>query len=150
MITLGPDVQILAYQSAMVLAQNQSPGTPGYNDNPVGPEFGIRIDVNGAWDTPEYALANLRALEPVGLELCEEPVHGIAPMRAVRPTRSASSPAATQPTAPAPTTSAAAPLAMRRSSGFNGTASGAMPAEVAKLASRKAGTHVHMAYSSHM
>ncbi|HBD21415.1 hypothetical protein DQ226_18175 [Dietzia maris] len=24
----------------MVLAQNQSPGTPGYNDNPVGPEFG--------------------------------------------------------------------------------------------------------------
>ena len=40
MITLGPDVQILAYQSAMVLAQNQSPGTPGYNDNPVGPEFG--------------------------------------------------------------------------------------------------------------
>ena len=40
MITLGPDVQILAYQSAMVFAQNQSPGTPGYNDNPVGPEFG--------------------------------------------------------------------------------------------------------------
>ncbi|MFJ5871856.1 hypothetical protein ACIQD2_11995 [Dietzia maris] len=40
MITLGPDVQILAYHSAMVLAQNQSPGTPGYNDNPVGPEFG--------------------------------------------------------------------------------------------------------------
>ena len=40
MTSLGPDVQILAYQSAMVLAQNQSPGTPGYNDNPVGPEFG--------------------------------------------------------------------------------------------------------------
>jgi len=40
MITLGPDVQILAYESAMILAQNQSPGTPGYNDNPVGPEFG--------------------------------------------------------------------------------------------------------------
>lgn len=39
MITLGPDVQILAYESAMVLAQ-QSPGTPGYNDNPIGPEFG--------------------------------------------------------------------------------------------------------------
>ena len=43
----------------------------------VGPEVGIRIDANGAWDTPEYALANLRALEPVGLELCEEPVHGV-------------------------------------------------------------------------
>lgn len=40
MITLGPDVQILAYESAMILAQNQSPGTPGYNDNPLGPEFG--------------------------------------------------------------------------------------------------------------
>lgn len=39
MSTLGPDVQILAYESAMVLAQ-QSPGTPGYNDNPIGPEFG--------------------------------------------------------------------------------------------------------------
>lgn len=40
MITLGPDVQILAYESAMILAQHQSPGTPGYNDNPLGPEFG--------------------------------------------------------------------------------------------------------------
>ena len=40
MITLGPDVQILAYESMMVLAQNQSPGTPGSTDNPVGPEFG--------------------------------------------------------------------------------------------------------------
>mgnify|MGYP001156485844 CR=1 FL=1 len=39
MITLGPDVQILAHQAAMVFAQ-QSPGTPGYNENPVGPEFG--------------------------------------------------------------------------------------------------------------
>ena len=50
----------------------------------VGPEFGIRIDANGAWDTPEYALANLRALEPVGLELCEEPVHGVEALKAVR------------------------------------------------------------------
>lgn len=40
MITLGPDVQILAYESAMILAQNQSPGTPGSNDHPMGPEFG--------------------------------------------------------------------------------------------------------------
>ena len=50
----------------------------------VGPEVGIRIDANGAWDTPEYALANLRALAPVGLELCEEPVHGVEALRAVR------------------------------------------------------------------
>ena len=40
MITLGPDVQILAYESAMILAQNQSPGTPGSTDHPMGPEFG--------------------------------------------------------------------------------------------------------------
>ncbi|EYT62957.1 hypothetical protein H483_0108980 [Dietzia sp. UCD-THP] len=40
MITLGPDVQILAHQAVMVFAQNQSPGTPGYNDHPMGPEFG--------------------------------------------------------------------------------------------------------------
>ena len=50
----------------------------------VGPEVGIRVDANGAWGTPEHALANLRALEPVGLELCEEPVHGVEALRAVR------------------------------------------------------------------
>ena len=50
----------------------------------VGSRFGIRIDANGAWRTPEEALANLRALAPVGLELCEEPVHGVAAMREVR------------------------------------------------------------------
>jgi L-alanine-DL-glutamate epimerase-like enolase superfamily enzyme len=50
----------------------------------VGPEFGIRIDANGAWRSVEEALANLRALAPVGLELCEEPVHGVDALRAVR------------------------------------------------------------------
>jgi L-alanine-DL-glutamate epimerase-like enolase superfamily enzyme len=50
----------------------------------VGPEVGIRIDANGAWGTPELALANLRALAPVGLELCEEPVHGVEELREVR------------------------------------------------------------------
>jgi L-alanine-DL-glutamate epimerase-like enolase superfamily enzyme len=49
----------------------------------VGPEVLIRVDANGAWRTPEEALANLRALAPVGLELCEEPVHGIEALRAV-------------------------------------------------------------------
>jgi L-Ala-D/L-Glu epimerase len=44
----------------------------------------IRIDANGAWRTPEEALARLRALAPVGLELCEEPVHGVEALRAVR------------------------------------------------------------------
>ena len=50
----------------------------------VGPDVGIRIDANGAWGTAEEALAHLRALEPVGLELCEEPVHGVDALRAVR------------------------------------------------------------------
>ena len=49
----------------------------------VGPDVLIRVDANGAWRTPEEALANLRALAPVGLELCEEPVHGVEDLRAV-------------------------------------------------------------------
>jgi L-Ala-D/L-Glu epimerase len=50
----------------------------------AGDDVTIRVDANGVWQTPDEALANLRALAPVGVELCEEPVHGIAPMRAVR------------------------------------------------------------------
>lgn len=42
----------------------------------VGPEVRIRIDANGAWSVPE-AVAALEALEPVGIEFCEEPVHGL-------------------------------------------------------------------------
>jgi L-alanine-DL-glutamate epimerase-like enolase superfamily enzyme len=49
----------------------------------VGPDVLIRVDANGAWQTPDEALANLRALAPVGLELCEEPVHGVDALRAV-------------------------------------------------------------------
>ncbi len=49
----------------------------------VGPDVLIRVDANGAWQTPEEALANLRALAPVGLELCEEPIHGVEELRAV-------------------------------------------------------------------
>jgi L-alanine-DL-glutamate epimerase-like enolase superfamily enzyme len=50
----------------------------------VGPAVAIRIDANGAWGSPGEALANLRALSPAGLELCEEPVHGVDALRAVR------------------------------------------------------------------
>jgi L-Ala-D/L-Glu epimerase len=50
----------------------------------VGPDVLIRADANGAWATPEEALANLRALAPSDLELCEEPVHGASALRAVR------------------------------------------------------------------
>jgi L-alanine-DL-glutamate epimerase-like enolase superfamily enzyme len=50
----------------------------------AGRDVAIRADANGAWRTPAEALANLRALAPVGLELCEEPVHGVEALRAVR------------------------------------------------------------------
>jgi len=50
----------------------------------VGPDVALRADANGAWGSPLEALANLRALAPIGLELCEEPVHGLAALREVR------------------------------------------------------------------
>jgi L-alanine-DL-glutamate epimerase-like enolase superfamily enzyme len=50
----------------------------------AAPDAPIRIDANGAWKTPEEALAKLRALAPLGIELCEEPVHGVEALRAVR------------------------------------------------------------------
>ena len=43
----------------------------------AGPDMQIRLDANGAWSVPE-AQAALRALAPAGVELCEEPVHGLA------------------------------------------------------------------------
>ena len=49
----------------------------------VGPRVAIRVDANGAWDVDE-AIASLRALAPVGIELAEEPVHGVEALRAVR------------------------------------------------------------------
>jgi L-alanine-DL-glutamate epimerase-like enolase superfamily enzyme len=50
----------------------------------AAPDTLIRIDANGAWTTPREALANLRALAPVGIELCEEPIHGADQLAAVR------------------------------------------------------------------
>lgn len=50
----------------------------------VGPGVALRTDANGAWESTGEALANLRALAPIGLELCEEPVHGIEALRALR------------------------------------------------------------------
>jgi L-alanine-DL-glutamate epimerase-like enolase superfamily enzyme len=42
----------------------------------AGREMEIRIDANGAWSVAE-ARSALRALAAVGIELCEEPVHGL-------------------------------------------------------------------------
>lgn len=48
----------------------------------TGPRTEIRLDANGAWSVAE-AVATLRMLEPVGLELCEEPAHGADAVAAV-------------------------------------------------------------------
>lgn len=42
----------------------------------AGPAMNIRLDANGAWSVAEAA-AGLRALRATGIELCEEPVHGV-------------------------------------------------------------------------
>jgi L-alanine-DL-glutamate epimerase-like enolase superfamily enzyme len=49
----------------------------------AGPDVALRLDANGAWSVEE-AEAALGALAPAGLELCEEPVHGVEAMRALR------------------------------------------------------------------
>ena len=49
----------------------------------VGRDVALRIDANGAWSVQE-AVGALAALAPVGLELVEEPVHGLDALRAVR------------------------------------------------------------------
>ena len=42
----------------------------------IGPDRGVRLDANGAWTVDEAMLA-LERLAPLGIELCEEPVHGV-------------------------------------------------------------------------
>ncbi|MEA2285118.1 MAG: L-Ala-D/L-Glu epimerase [Solirubrobacteraceae bacterium] len=49
----------------------------------AGPQMELRLDANGAWDVEE-AVAAIEALAPAGLELVEEPVHGVEAMRQVR------------------------------------------------------------------
>ena len=43
----------------------------------AGPAMAIRVDANGGWSVEE-AVAALRGLGPVGIELCEEPASGVA------------------------------------------------------------------------
>jgi L-alanine-DL-glutamate epimerase-like enolase superfamily enzyme len=49
----------------------------------AGPQMALRLDANGAW-TVEEAVRTIAALAPAGLELVEEPTHGIEAMREVR------------------------------------------------------------------
>jgi L-alanine-DL-glutamate epimerase-like enolase superfamily enzyme len=49
----------------------------------AGPRVKLRLDANGAWDV-EQAVRAIDALSPAGLELVEEPTHGLQAMREVR------------------------------------------------------------------
>jgi L-alanine-DL-glutamate epimerase-like enolase superfamily enzyme len=49
----------------------------------AGPHVALRVDANGAWNV-EQAVRVIEALAPAGLELVEEPVHGLAGVREVR------------------------------------------------------------------
>ena len=49
----------------------------------AGPHARLRLDANGAW-TVEQAVEAIESLAPAGLELVEEPAHGLAAVRAVR------------------------------------------------------------------
>jgi L-Ala-D/L-Glu epimerase len=48
-----------------------------------GPQMTLRLDANGVWEVDE-AVRAIEALAPVGLELVEEPVHGLQRVREVR------------------------------------------------------------------
>jgi L-alanine-DL-glutamate epimerase-like enolase superfamily enzyme len=49
----------------------------------AGPDMALRLDANGAWGVEE-AVEAIAALSPAGLELVEEPTHGVRGMREVR------------------------------------------------------------------
>ncbi len=49
----------------------------------AGPGVALRVDANGAWSV-EQAIASIEALAPAGLELVEEPVHGVRDLAQVR------------------------------------------------------------------
>jgi L-Ala-D/L-Glu epimerase len=109
----------------------------------AGDGTAIRVDANGAWSTPEEAVANLRALAPAGIELCEEPVHGLAAMRAVRaksPVPVAMDETAAERGAPGSGAADAVCLKISRCGGISGLLSDA------RLA-RAAGTKVYVASS---
>ena len=107
----------------------------------VGDAVAIRVDANGAWTTVEEALANLRALAPAGIELCEEPIHGVEAMRAVRaksPVPVAMDETAAERGAPGAAAADAVCLKIGRCGGISGVLRDAR-------AARAAGTKVYVA-----
>ncbi len=105
-----------------------------------GPDMTIRIDANGAWTTEE-AIAHLRALAPSGIELCEEPVHGVEELRAV--TEQAEVPVAMDEStvAPGALASGATPIACLKLSRCGGISGVLAAAETA----RAAGCEIYLA-----
>ena len=107
----------------------------------AGDAMAIRVDANGGWETPEEAIANLRALAPAGVELCEEPVHGVEKMRAVRaksPVPVAMDETAAERGAPGSGAADAVCLKVSRCGGISGVLRDAR-------AARAAGTKVYVA-----
>ena len=88
----------------------------------IGPDVALRIDANGAW-TVEEAIASIEALAPAGLELVEEPVHGVHDLAQVRravPVRIAMDETAAQPGALASGSADAVALKLGRAAGVSG------------------------------
>jgi len=88
----------------------------------AGAEMTIRLDANGAWSVEE-AEAALRHLSPAGLELVEEPVHGVGALRALRervPVRVAMDETAAEPGALASGAADAVCLKLSRCGGIAG------------------------------
>jgi L-alanine-DL-glutamate epimerase-like enolase superfamily enzyme len=50
----------------------------------AGPAMLVRVDANGAWQSVEEAVLSLRAIAPAGIELAEEPIHGVPLLRELR------------------------------------------------------------------
>jgi L-alanine-DL-glutamate epimerase-like enolase superfamily enzyme len=88
----------------------------------IGPDVALRVDANGAW-TVEQAIASIAALAPAGLELVEEPVHGVHELAQVRrsvPVRIAMDETAAVPGALASGSADAVALKLSRCSGVSG------------------------------
>ncbi|HEV2814858.1 MAG TPA: enolase C-terminal domain-like protein [Solirubrobacteraceae bacterium] len=88
----------------------------------AGPAVDLRLDANGAWSIEE-AIATIEALAPAGLELVEEPVHGIEALRQVRraiPVRIAMDETAAEPGAMMSAAADAVCLKLSRCGGISG------------------------------
>jgi len=103
----------------------------------AGPDVALRADANGAWGSPREALANLRVLAPIGLELCEEPVHGLDALRELRaesPVPVAIDESAAEPGAAGAGAADAVCLKIARCGGIGGVLSDARAARAAGAA----------------